>query len=229
MLDMLMCAFLAQMWSKQNKQTLLCEICYTYTYMNVCGEGKGGCKSPRYITLVHYYFCILSNVIFKGFFFFFLPIRATPTTHKSFFVCLPSVEPCSPYLPWQHQTQAAVPSPNTQCTARPRGMLPLAHRVLLLPLCFFRSVSSMQAATTCHLLGTLAYPSCIPAMLLDSIRNVLPGCGDFYLHFTHLALLHTFLPLRHDKGRKRSISCQGGWMAPLEEYAFEAICSASLT
>lgn len=69
MLDMLMCVFLAQMWSKQNKQTLLCEICYTYTYMNVCGEGKGGCKSPRYITLVHYYFCILSNVIFKGFFF----------------------------------------------------------------------------------------------------------------------------------------------------------------
>lgn len=66
-------------------------------------------------------------------------------------------------------------------------------------------------------------------MLLDNIGNVLPECSDLYLHFTHLALLHTFLSLRHAKGRERSISCQRGWMAPLEEYAFEAICSASLT
>lgn len=177
-------------------------------------------ESPCYITLVQYYFCILSNVIFKGFF-----ANQGNTNNSYIFVCL--FDQCRTMQPIP--SQAPVPSPNTQCTARPRGTLPLTYHVLLLPLWFFRSVSSMQAATTCHLLGTLTYPSCIPAMLLDSIRNVLPGCGDFYLHFTHLALLHTFLPLRHDKGRKRSISCQGGWMAPLEEYAFEAICSASLT
>lgn len=112
------------------------------TYIHECLWGR---KRWVQISTLHYTGTLLLLYFIKCYFqrIFFLPIRATPTTHKSFFVCLPSVEPCSPYLPWQHQTQAAVPSPNTQCTARPRGMLPLAHRVLLLPLCFFRSVSSM--------------------------------------------------------------------------------------
>lgn len=86
-----------------------------------------------------------------------------------------------------------------------------------------------QVGPVCHLLGGSASPGHSPAMPPDNAGNVRLECGGLHLHFTHSALLHTFPSLRHHKGRERSISCQHGWMAPREEDAFEAICSASLT
>jgi len=149
-----------------------------------------------------------------------LPIKNNPTTRESFFTCLTSAAYTTSSSTGS-ECWSPVPSP----MAAEHSQWYTAPCVSCLAPVFLFCVGSNSVPSV----GDISIPNCIPEMLLDSIRNVLPWCGDFHLHFTLLALLHTFLPLRHDKGRKRSISCQGGWMAPLEEYAFEAICSASLT